>query len=194
MKNCKHCEKQYGAENANQYYCCDVCRQQAYYKRHGIDRSQRGIYGYQGNRYVTSQPHTYVNPQFTPINNPTGKDDVNPPTKEIEQLNQAPVSPVAPLIETKGVRSVTIDNFGAILEQMNKTHQAQMEAMETRLKLSFAQEQHLREKEAKEKLILQLQDDIKEMKNKSSIDTQTVLGGLSNMIAGIDIEKFLKAQ
>ena len=38
IRNCKHCAKQYQAGNSNQSYCCDVCRQQAYYKRHDIDR------------------------------------------------------------------------------------------------------------------------------------------------------------
>ena len=77
---------------------------------------------------------------------------------------------------------------------MNKTHQAQMEAMETRLKLSFAQEKHEREKEAKDEVISRLQKEIKDMENKSSIDTGTVLGGLSNIIAGMDIKDLLKAQ
>jgi hypothetical protein len=77
---------------------------------------------------------------------------------------------------------------------MNKTHQAQMEAMETRLKLSFAQEKHEREKEAKDEVISRLQKDIKDMEKKSSIDTTTVLGGLSNIIAGMDIKDLLKAQ
>jgi hypothetical protein len=127
MKDCKNCGKEYGATNGNQLYCCDVCRQQAYYKRHGIDRSQRPAYG------------TNVNHQFTAINGISPKTDVNPPTKEIEQISPAPVTQVKPLMETSP-KTINSDNFGAILEQMNKTHQAQMEAMETRLKLSFAQE------------------------------------------------------
>ena len=86
MKDCKNCGKQYGATNGNQSYCCDVCRQQAYYKRHGIDRSQRPIYG------------ANVNHQFTPIIDSTPKNDVNAPTKEIEQIAPAPVTQVAPLI------------------------------------------------------------------------------------------------
>ena len=111
MKDCKNCGKQYGATNGNQLYCCDVCRQQAYYKRHGIDRSQRPIYG------------TNVNHQFTPITQPTPKTDVNPPTKEIEQITPAKVTQVKPLIETS-LKTTSMDNFTAILEQMNNTHPA----------------------------------------------------------------------
>lgn len=181
MKDCQNCGKQYGATNGNQLYCCDVCRQQAYYKRHGIDRSQRPIYG------------TNVNHQFTPITQPTPKTDVNPPTKEIKQITPAKVTEVKPLIETS-LKTTSMDNFGAILEQMNKTHQAQMEAMETRLKLSFAQEKHEREKEAKDEVISRLQKEIKDMEKKSNIDTNVVLGGLSNIIAGMDIKDLLKAQ
>ena len=181
MKDCHNCGKQYGATNGNQLYCCDVCRQQAYYKRHGIDRSQRPVYG------------TNVNHQFTAINGISPKTDVNPPTKEIEQITPAPVTPIKPLMETSS-KTINTDNLGAILEQMNKTHQAQMEAMESRLKLSFAQEKHEREKEAKDEVILRLQKEIKDMENKSSIDTSTVLGGLSNVIAGMDIKDLLKAQ
>mgnify|MGYP007090467176 CR=1 FL=1 len=181
MQNCENCGKQYGATNGNQKYCRDVCKQQAYYKRHGIDRSRRPF-------YVNN-----VNPGFTRIIEPTAISDVNPPTKEIEQITPAPVTQVKPLIESSP-KTINSDNFGAILEQMNKTHQAQMEAMETRLKLSFAQEKHEREKEAKDEVISRLQKEIKDMENKSSIDTGTVLSGLSNVIAGIDIKDLLKAQ
>lgn len=181
MKDCQNCGKQYGATNGNQLYCCDVCRQQAYYKRHGIDRSQRPAYG------------TNVNHQFTAINGISPKTDVNAPTKEIEQIIPAPVTQVKPLMEASP-KTINSDNFGAILEQMNKTHQAQMEAMETRLKLSFAQEKHEREKEAKDEVISRLQKEIQDMEKKSSIDTGTVLGGLSNIIAGMDIKDLLKAQ
>lgn len=181
MKDCKNCGKQYGATNGNQSYCCDVCRQQAYYKRHGIDRSQRPIYG------------TNVNHQFTPTNEISPKTDVNPPTKEIEQITPTTATQVKPLMETSS-KTITMDNFGAILEQMNKTHQAQMEAMEIRLKLSFAQDQHEREKQAKDEVISRLQKEIKDMEKKSSIDTNVVLGGLSNIVAGMDIKDLLKAE
>lgn len=179
MKDCKHCGKQYGAENGNQSYCCDVCRQQAYYKRHGIDRSQRPIYG------------NNVNHQFTPINGTSDKSDVNPPTKTQEPINMAPVTQVRPLIETSS-KAITNDNFGAILEQMNKTHQAQMEAMETRLQLSFAQEKHERVKQAKDEVISRLQKELKDKKGQSDINTNQVLGGLSNIVAGIDLKDLLK--
>lgn len=184
MKDCKNCDKQYGASNGNQLYCCDVCRQQAYYKRHGIDRSKRPA-------YVTN-----VNPgftEFTAINGISPKTDVNPPTKEIEQITPAPVTQVKPLMETSS-KTINHDNFGAILEQMNKTHQAQMEAMETRLRLTFAQEQHQREKQSKEEVISRLQKEIKDMEKKSNIDTNLVLGGLSNIISGMDIKELLKSQ
>lgn len=181
MKDCHNCGKQYGATNGNQLYCSDVCRQQAYYKRHGIDRSQRSGY------------FTRVNPQFTAINDISPKTDVNPPTKEFEQITPAPVTQVKPLIETSS-KTMYSDNIGAILEQMNKTHQAQMEAMESRLKLSFAQDQHEREKQAKDEVISRLQKEIKEMENKSSVDTGQVLGGLSNIISGIDIKDLLNSQ
>jgi hypothetical protein len=181
MKDCKNCGKQYGATNGNQSYCCDVCRQQAYYKRHGIDRSQRPIYG------------TNVNHQFTPIIDSTPKNDVNAPTKEIEQIAPAPVTQVAPLITTS-YKNINADNFGAILEQMNKTHQAQMEAMETRLKLSFEQERHEREKQAKDEVISRLQNELKSQKDKSTIDTNQVLGGLTAMFSGVDVSELLKGQ
>lgn len=181
MKDCKHCGKQYGAENGNQSYCCDVCRQQAYYKRHGIDRSQRPIYG------------NNVNNGFTPINAPSHNNDVNPIVSTLEPIKPAPVMEVKPLIETS-VKTLTNDNFGAILEQMNKTHQAQMEAMETRLKLTFAQQTHEREKQAREEVILKLQKEIDDMGKKSDINTTTVLSGLSNMIGGVNIADMLKAQ
>lgn len=179
MKDCKNCGKEYGATNGNQLYCCDVCRQQAYYKRHNIDRSG-------GN----------VNPmftQFTPINGISPKNDVNNITKELEQITPAPVTLVKPLIETSS-KTINTDNFGAILEQMNKTHQAQMEAMETRLKLTFAQEKHEVEKRAKEDIISQLQAELKDKERKSTIDTNTVLAGLSNIMAGTDIKELLKGQ
>ena len=180
IRNCKHCAKQYEAGNSNQSYCCDVCRQQAYYQRHGIERFR-------------NHPHFVkigdVNPKFTEIVAPSDKNDVN----EVKEITPAVVMPVTPLIQTPP-KNFNNDNFGAVLEQMNKTHQAQMEAMETRLKLSFAQEKHEREKEAKDEVISRLQKEIKDMENKSSIDTGTVLGGLSNIIAGMDIKDLLKAQ
>lgn len=181
MKDCKNCGKQYGATNGNQSYCCDVCRQQAYYKRHGIDRSQRPIYG------------THVNHQFTPITQSTQKTDVNPPTKEIEQINPAQVTQVKPLMETSS-KTITMDNFGVILEQMNKTHQAQMEAMETRLKLSFAQDQHEREKQAKDEVISRLQKELKDKQNQSDINTNQVLGGLTTILSGMDISSLIKPE
>ena len=180
IRNCKHCAKQYEAGNSNQSYCCDVCRQQAYYQRHGIERFR-------------NHPHFVkigdVNPKFTEIVAPSDKNDVN----EVKAITPAEVMPVTPLIQTPP-KNFNNDNFGAVLEQMNKTHQAQMEAMETRLKLSFAQQLHEQEMNAKADVISRLQKEIKDMENKSSIDTGTVLGGLSNIIAGMDIKDLLKAQ
>lgn len=183
MKDCQNCGKQYGATNGNQLYCCDSCRQQAYYKRHNIDRSH-SWYGRNVNPMFT---------EFAPINGISPNNDVNNIEKEKEQISPAPVTQVKPLIESSS-KAINNDNFGAILEQMNKTHQAQMEAMETRLKLSFAQERHAIEKQAKEDIILKLQEEIKEKDKKSSIDTGTVLAGLSNILAGTDIKELLKAQ
>ena len=181
MKDCHNCGKQYGATNGNQLYCCDVCRQQAYYKRHGIDRSQRPIYG------------TNVNHQFTPITGISDKSDVNTPTKEIPQITPAPVTTVTPLIQ-HGPKNLSHDNFGPVLEQMNKTHQAQMEAMETRLKLSFAQQLHEQELNAKADVILRLQKELKDKENQSDINTSQVLGGLTTMLSGIDISDLIKAK
>jgi hypothetical protein len=62
------------------------------------------------------------------------------------------------------------------------------------LRLTFAQEQHEREKQSKEEVISRLQKEIKDMEKKSNIDTNVVLGGLSNIIAGMDIKDLLKAQ
>ena len=183
MKICKNCIKPYGATNSNQSYCCDVCRQQAYYKRHGIHRPKN---------YIQSVRTPNVNHTFTPITE-IKQNAVNELNKEIEQITPAPVNNVTPLIQTTH-KTMNNDNLSALLEQMNKTHQAQMEAMETRLKLSFAQEKHERELEAKDEVISRLQKEIKDMENKSSIDTGTVLGGLSNIIAGMDIKDLLKAQ
>lgn len=168
---CKHCNKNYEAYNGNQLYCCDVCRQQAYYIRHGIDRSQRPIYG------------VNVNSGFTPVLDQSQKTDVNPPTKEIEQITPAPVTQVTPLIATSS-KNITSENFGAILEQMNKTHQAQIEALESRLRLSFEQDRHQREKQAQDDLILQLNKKIKESDEKSSIDTMQVINGLTAILNG----------
>lgn len=181
IKDCKHCGKQYGAENGNQLYCCDVCRQQAYYKRHGIDRSQRPEY------------LNYVNRGFTPINALSDNNDVNRSISTFEPIKPAPVMEVKPLIETS-VKTLTNDHFGAIVEQMNKTHQAQMEAMETRLKLSFAQQTHEREKQVQDELILKLQKEIEDMSKKSDINTSVVLSGLSNMIGGANLQDMLKTK
>lgn len=172
IKNCKHCNNEYTSENGNQSYCSDVCRQQAYYKRHNIVR-----------------PRNYmnVNTQFTPSNNiPVTDQNVN-------DIKPAPVQEVKPLIE--GInKHINTDNIGAILEQMNKTHQAQMEAMETRLKLAFAQEKHEQEKQAKNEIIAKLRKEIQELENKSDINTSQLLGGLSNVFAGIDIQDLFKAK
>jgi hypothetical protein len=178
IRNCKHCAKQYEAGNSNQSYCRDVCRQQAYYQRHGIERFR-------------NHPHFVkigdVNPKFTEIVAPSDKNDVNV-TKEI---TPAVVTPVTPLIQY-GPKNTTHDNFGAVLEQMNKTHQAQMEAMETRLKLSFAQTLHEQELNAKADVILRLQNELKDKQNQSDINTSQVLGGLTTMISGIDIADLIK--
>ena len=178
IRNCKHCAKQYEAGNSNQSYCCDVCRQQAYYQRHGIERFR-------------NHPHFVkigdVNPKFTEIVAPSDKSDVNA-TKEI---TPAVVTPVTPLIQY-GPKTTTHDNFGAVLEQMNKTHQAQMEAMETRLKLSFAQTLHEQELNAKADVISRLQKELKDKENQSDINTSQVLGGLTTMLSGIDISDLIK--
>ena len=176
---CKNCNKEYKAKNGNQLYCCDVCRQQAYYKRHGIDRSFRPIYG------------NNVNQGFTPVVDTSKKIEINEIKKESEPIQPAPVTPVPALINSNS-KSINSDNFHAILEQMNKTHQAQMEAMEIRLKLSFEQDKHEREKQAKEKVISELNEKIDEMNNKSNIDTNQVILGLTSILNGMDIKEFLK--
>lgn len=184
MKDCKNCNKQYGATNGNQLYCCDVCRQQAYYKRHGIDRSIG---------YVRPFIGESVNHTFTPITGISEKTDVNPIKKEIEQITPAPVTNVTPLIQHTP-KNTTHDNIGAVLEQMNKTHQAQMEAMETRLKLSFAQQLHEQELNAKADVISRLQKELKDKENQSDINTSQVLGGLTTMLSGIDVSDLIKAK
>ena len=178
IRNCKHCQKQYEAGNSNQSYCCDVCRQQAYYQRHGIERFR-------------NHPHFVkigdVNPKFTEIVPPSDKSDVN----EVKEITRAVVTPVTPLIQHTP-KNVNQDNFGAVLEQMNKTHQAQMESMETRLKLSFAQLLHEQEKKALDDVISRLQKELKEKQNQSEINTGQVLGGLTTMLSGIDIADLIK--
>lgn len=178
IRNCKHCTKQYEAGNSNQSYCCDVCRQQAYYQRHGIERFR-------------NHPHFVkigdVNPKFTETVPPSDKSDVN----EVKAITPAEVMPVTPLIQHTP-KNVNQDNFGAVLEQMNKTHQAQMEAMETRLKLSFAQLLHEQEKKALDDVISRLQKELKEKQNQSDINTGQVLGGLTTMLSGIDIADLIK--
>lgn len=183
MKICKNCIKPYGATNSNQSYCCDVCRQQAYYKRHGIDRPKN---------YIQSLTTPHVNHTFTPIIE-IKENAVNESKKEIEQITPAPVNNVTPLIQTTH-KTMNNDNLSALLEQMNKTHQAQMEAMEIRLKLSFAQQLHEKEKQAKDDVISRLESEIKEKENKSDISTSQVLGGLTAMISGIDINDLIKAK
>ena len=178
IRNCKHCTKQYEAGNSNQSYCCDVCRQQAYYQRHGIERFR-------------NHPHFVkigdVKPKFTETVPPSDKSDVN----EVKAITPAEVMPVTPLIQHTP-KNVNQDNFGAVLEQMNKTHQAQMEAMETRLKLSFAQLLHEQEKKALDDVISRLQKELKEKQNQSDINTGQVLGGLTTMLSGIDIADLIK--
>jgi hypothetical protein len=181
MQDCKNCGKQYGATNGNQSYCCNVCRQQAYYKRHGIDRSIG---------YVRPLIGDNVNHTFTPITGISDKSDVNTPTKEI---NPAPVTTVTPLIQ-HSPKNLSHDNFGPVLEQMNKTHQAQMEAMETRLKLSFAQQLHEQELNARADVILRLEKELKEKENQSDINTSQVLGGLTTILSGIDVNSLIKPQ
>ena len=180
IRNCKHCQKQYEAGNSNQSYCCDVCRQQAYYQRHGIERFR-------------NHPHFVkigdVNPTFTEIVPPSDKSDVN----EVKEITPAVVMPVTPLIQTPP-KNFNNDNFGAVLEQMNKTHQAQMEAMETRLKLSFAQQLHEQELNAKADVISRLQKELKDKENQSDINTSQVLGGLTTMLSGIDVSDLIKAK
>ena len=175
---CKHCSKQYQQGNSNQSYCRDVCRQQAYYKRHGIDRFRN---------YQNAVNMGDVNPKFTEIVASSDKNDVN----EVKQVTPAPVMPVTPLIQHTP-KNVNQDNFGAVLEQMNKTHQAQMEAMETRLKLSFAQLLHEQEKKALDDVISRLQKELKEKQGQSDINTSQVLGGLTTMLSGIDIADLIK--
>ena len=184
MQDCKNCGKQYGATNGNQSYCCDVCRQQAYYKRHGIDRSIG---------YVRPLIGENVNNTFTPITGISEKTDVNTTTKEIPQITPAPVTTVTPLIQ-HSPKNMSHDNFGPVLEQMNKTHQAQMEAMETRLKLSFAQQLHEQELNAKADVISRLQQELKDKENQSDINTSQVLGGLTTMLSGIDVNSLIKPQ
>ena len=180
IRNCKHCTKQYEAGNSNQSYCCDVCRQQAYYKRHGIDRYRNFTNGVKiGN----------VNPTFTEIVPLSDKNDVN----EAKEITPAVVTPVTPLIQHTP-KNTTHDNFGAVLEQMNKTHQAQMEAMETRLKLSFAQQLHEQELNARADVISRLQKELKDKENQSDINTSQVLGGLTTILSGIDVNSLIKPQ
>jgi hypothetical protein len=181
MQDCKNCGKQYGATNGNQSYCCNVCRQQAYYKRHGIDRSIG---------YVRPLIGENVNHTFTPITGISDKSDVNIPTKEI---TPAPVTTVTPLIQHSS-KNMSHDNFGPVLEQMNKTHQAQMEAMETRLKLSFAQQLHEQELNARADVISRLQQELKDKENQSDINTSQVLGGLTTILSGIDVSSLIKPQ
>ena len=180
IRNCKHCTKQYEAGKPNQSYCCDVCRQQAYYQRHGIERFR-------------NHPHFVkigdVNPKFTETVPPSDKSDVN----EVKAITPAEVMPVTPLIQTPP-KNFNNDNFGAVLEQMNKTHQAQMEAMETRLKLSFAQTLHEQELNAKADVISRLQKELKDKENQSDINTSQVLGGLTTMLSGIDVNDLIKAK
>ena len=180
IRNCKHCTKQYEAGNSNQSYCCDVCRQQAYYKRHGIDRYRN---------FTNGVNIGDVNPKFTEIVAPSDKNDVN----EVKEITPAVVTPVTPLIQHTP-RNTTHDNFGAVLEQMNKTHQAQMEAMETRLKLSFAQQLHEQELNARADVISRLQKELKDKENQSDINTSQVLGGLTTMLSGIDVSDLIKAK
>ena len=180
IRNCKHCAKQYEAGNSNQSYCRDVCRQQAYYQRHGIERFR-------------NHPHFVkigdVNPKFTEIVAPSDKNDVN----EVKEITPAVVTPVTPLIQHTP-KNTTHDNFGAVLEQMNKTHQAQMEAMETRLKLSFAQQLHEQELNARADVISRLQKELKDKENQSDINTSQVLGGLTTILSGIDVSTLIKSQ
>jgi hypothetical protein len=124
---------------------------------------------------------------FTGIGALSDKNDVN----EVKEITPAPVMPVTPLIQYTP-KNVTHDNFGAVLEQMNKTHQAQMEAMETRLKLSFAQTLHEQEKKALDDVISRLQTTLKEKQNQSDVNTSQVLGGLTTMLSGIDISDLMK--
>jgi hypothetical protein len=180
MKNCKHCQKQYGATNSNQSYCCDVCRQQAYYQRHGIERYRN---------YTNGVKIGNVNPTFTEIVPLSDKNDVN----EAKEITPAVVTPVTPLIQHTP-KNTTHDNFGAVLEQMNKTHQAQMEAMETRLKLSFAQQLHEQELNARADVISRLQKELKDKENQSDINTSQVLGGLTTILSGIDVSTLIKSQ
>ena len=67
-----------------------------------------------------------------------------------------------------------------------------MEAMETRLKLSFAQTLHEQEMSAKADVILRLQNELKDKQNQSDINTSQVLGGLTTMLSGIDISDLIK--
>jgi hypothetical protein len=124
---------------------------------------------------------------FTGIGALSDKNDVN----EVKEITPAVVTPVTPLIQYTP-KNVTHDNFGAVLEQMNKTHQAQMEAMETRLKLSFAQTLHEQEKKALDDVISRLQTTLKEKQNQSDINTSQVLGGLTTMLSGVDISDLIK--
>jgi hypothetical protein len=180
MKNCKHCQKQYGATNSNQSYCCDVCRQQAYYQRHGIERYRN---------YTNGVKIGNVNPTFTEILPLSDKNDVN----EVKEITPAPVTTVTPLIQHSS-KNMSHDNFGPVLEQMNKTHQAQMEAMETRLKLSFAQQLHEQELNARADVISRLEKELKDKENQSDINTSQVLGGLTTILSGIDVSSLIKPQ
>ena len=174
---CRHCKKQYSGTNVMQRYCSDVCRQQGYYARHGIERIRVNT----------------INPRFTANNTLSGINDVNIETKEIPMIKPAETTPIQPLFENN-VKTPAPDNFGAILEQMNKTHQAQMEAMETRLKLSFAQERHIDALNSKEAQIKELQETIKEKESKSNIDTAQLISGLSNVVGGLNINDLLKTK
>lgn len=128
---------------------------------------------YEINRPFPKNLKTRVNQSFTPITGPDQEIQVKP----LPQLSHM---------------TVNGDNFNAVLEQMNKTHQAQMEAMETRLKSTFAQTIHENEIREKETVILRLTKELKEKSNNSDINTNHVLAGLSNVIAGIDLKDLLK--
>lgn len=186
MKICKQCEKQYASTNGNQSYCSNVCRQQGYYKRHDIDRSfPHNIFPNDRSKIVNN---TFT--RFAPMIGDVVNQE-NPVLEPLEPLEPAKVNKVSPLIETSH-KGLNIDNFVPILEQMNKTHQAQMEAMEMRLKQTFAQTLHEREIKEKLDVISRLQDELQSFKSKSDINTQQLIGGLSNVIAGIDLKDILK--
>ena len=187
MKICKQCQKQYASTNGNQSYCSNVCRQQGYYRRHEIDRSS-----FPYNVFPNDKPKLVNNTftRFTPMMGNVVNQE-NTVLETLEPLEPAKVNKVAPLIETS-YKALNTDNFAPILEQMNKTHQAQMEAMEMRLKQTFAQTLHEREIKEKLDVISRLQDELQAKASKSDINTQQLIGGLSNVIAGIDIKDILK--